>query len=72
VLSEVTPAGLRDLDLPAGSMGPKAEACAAFVEARGRPAAIGALDDAEAVVAGTAGTRIVPAPRAHEGNREAS
>lgn len=72
VLSEVTPAGLRELDLPAGSMGPKAEACAAFVEARRRPAAIGALDDAEAVVAGTAGTRVVPAPRTREAEGLAS
>jgi carbamate kinase len=61
LLSRVTPAELRALDLPAGSMAPKAEACAEFVELTGRPAAIGALEDALAVVQGSAGTRVVPA-----------
>lgn len=45
-------------ELPPGSMGPKVEAAAAFASATGRPAVIGALDDIEALVAGTAGTRI--------------
>jgi carbamate kinase len=45
-------------------MGPKAEACAAFVEATGRPAAIGQLDHAAAVVAGEAGTRVIPGEEA--------
>lgn len=58
VIREITPGALRTLDLPRGSMGPKAEACASFVEATGRPAAIGSLADAAAVVAGKAGTRI--------------
>lgn len=44
----------------AGSMGPKVEAACRFVEATGRPAAIGALDDAAAVLAGLAGTTVVP------------
>lgn len=44
--------------LPAGSMGPKVEAAAAFASATGRPAVIGALSDIEAMVAGEAGTRI--------------
>lgn len=60
VLERLTPDELRALELPAGSMGPKAEACAAFVEATGRPAAIGPLERAAGVVAGKAGTRIVP------------
>jgi carbamate kinase len=60
VLRRVTPEQVRALDLPAGSMGPKAEACAAFVEATGRPAAIGPLDQAAAVVGGKAGTWVVP------------
>ena len=42
---------------PAGSMGPKVRACADFVRGGGRFAAIGALDDAAAVVWGRAGTR---------------
>ena len=49
---------LASLDLPAGSMGPKAEACRRFVSATARPAAIGAVTDAAAVLAGTAGTRV--------------
>lgn len=46
------------LGLAAGSMGPKVAACRRFVTATGRPAVIGALDDAAAVVAGTAGTTV--------------
>ena len=52
---------LRSLPLPAGSMGPKAQACAEFVDATGRTAAIGALDDAAAVLRGDAGTQVRPA-----------
>ncbi len=44
--------------LPAGSMGPKVAAAAAFASATGRPAVIGALADIEALVSGRAGTRI--------------
>ena len=43
----------------AGSMGPKVEAAVRFVEATGKRAAIGALEDIEAIVAGTAGTNVV-------------
>jgi carbamate kinase len=43
-----------------GSMLPKVAAAAHFVEATGRPAMIGALSDAVAVVSGLAGTTIVP------------
>ena len=42
-------------------MGPKVEAAVEFVKATGRRAAIGSLDDIDAIVAGTAGTNIVPA-----------
>lgn len=45
-------------EFPEGSMGPKVEACASFAERGGR-AAIGALSDAAAVLAGTAGTAFV-------------
>jgi carbamate kinase len=53
-----TPAQLRALDLPAGSMGPKVEAVCRFVEVGGRDvaAAIGNLDEATALVDGSAGT----------------
>ncbi len=52
---------LSELDLPAGSMGPKVEACARFTTATGRPSAIGALTDAAALVRGDAGTTVTPA-----------
>ena len=51
---------LRTLDFAAGSMGPKVEAACRFVEATGGRAAIGALEDAAAIVAGEAGTTVVP------------
>jgi carbamate kinase len=57
-LRDATPAQLRALGLPEGSMGPKAEAVCRFVEATGKRAAIGALEDAAAIVAGTAGTQV--------------
>jgi carbamate kinase len=44
-----------------GSMGPKVDAACRFVEATGGIAAIGALGDATRIVAGEAGTRVVPA-----------
>jgi len=42
-----------------GSMGPKVEAACEFVRRSGRRAAIGALEDVEAMVDGTAGTQVV-------------
>jgi carbamate kinase len=59
-LKRVTPAELRRLPFPAGSMGPKADAAARFVEATGGRAAIGALEDIAAIVEGHAGTQVVP------------
>ncbi len=53
---ETTPADLRQLDLPAGSMGPKVEAVCRFVEAGGRLGAIGLLDQAAQMLQGQAGT----------------
>ena len=49
---------LASMGFPAGSMGPKIEACRRFVTATGHPATIGALADAQALLAGTAGTTI--------------
>jgi carbamate kinase len=46
------------LSFPAGSMGPKVEAACAFARRSGKEAAIGALDDLPAILAGEAGTRI--------------
>lgn len=59
VIATSTPAGLRQLDLPAGSMGPKAEAAARFAEANGGHAAICSLDAAADALAGNAGTQVV-------------
>ena len=42
-------------------MGPKVEAACRFVEATAGMAAIGRLDDAEALLAGKAGTIVAPA-----------
>jgi carbamate kinase len=55
-IARATPAELRALDLPNGSMGPKAEAAAWFTETTGGRAAIGALRDARAVLEGHRGT----------------
>jgi carbamate kinase len=49
---------LAAMTFPAGSMGPKVEACVRFVRASGQPAAIGALADAADILAGRAGTTI--------------
>ena len=57
-LDDVTPGELRAMDFAAGSMGPKVEAAARFVEATGRRAAIGSLEDIEKIVEGTAGTNV--------------
>jgi carbamate kinase len=55
-IRETTPPELRALRLPKGSMGPKAEAIARFVEAGGALGAIGTLADAPLLVQGRAGT----------------
>jgi carbamate kinase len=54
-----TPHDLRQYDFAAGSMRPKIEAAAEFVVLTGGRAAIGCLDDAVALLAGTAGTQIL-------------
>jgi carbamate kinase len=60
-LDRVTPAELRARPFAAGSMGPKVEAAARFVETTGKRAAIGALDEIEQIVEGRAGTTVAPA-----------
>ena len=59
-LDQVTPDELRSRPFAAGSMGPKVEAAMRFVEATGKRAAIGALEDIEQIVEGSAGTTVVP------------
>jgi len=57
-IGRTTPAELRGRDFAAGSMGPKVEAACRFVERTGQPAAIGAIDQAEPILLGKAGTLI--------------
>lgn len=58
-LDRITPGELRAKEFAAGSMGPKVDAAARFVEATGKRAAIGSLNDIEQIVDGTAGTSVV-------------
>jgi carbamate kinase len=60
-IGRTTAAAIRALPFPAGSMGPKVEAACRFVEATGKPAMIGSLDEAAELLAGTRGTIIEPA-----------
>jgi carbamate kinase len=55
-LHQATPAELAALDLPSGSMGPKAVAARRFVERGGQVAAIASLENARAALEGNAGT----------------
>jgi len=52
------PDALRSLDLPAGSMGPKVEAAAAFASSTQNACVIGALDELTAMLAVRGGTRV--------------
>jgi len=58
-IGRVTPTEVKDMNLPAGSMGPKVEAAADFVERTGKRAAIGTLAQLGGVVEGTMGTQVV-------------
>ncbi|MET8943979.1 carbamate kinase, partial [Streptomyces sp. NPDC004542] len=57
---DATPAELREGHYAEGSMGPKAEAAARFVERTGGLAAIGCLDAAYEIVHGRSGTLVRP------------
>jgi carbamate kinase len=57
-IRRATPAELRAQSFAPGTMGPKVEAACRFVERTGRMAAIGAIDQAEAILEGRAGTQI--------------
>jgi carbamate kinase len=57
-IGRATPAELDAMDLPAGSMGPKVAAATEFATATGKRAAIGSLDDIDALVDGTGGTQV--------------
>jgi carbamate kinase len=58
-IAAATPEGLRSRGFPAGSMGPKVEAAARFVEQTGNRAAIGSLDALTDLLEGRAGTQVV-------------
>jgi len=58
-IAEIRVDELDGMPFPSGSMGPKIEAGKRFATATGRPAAIGSLAEAAAVVSGTSGTTIV-------------
>jgi carbamate kinase len=60
-IGHISPEALRQLSFAPGSMGPKVEAACRFVERTGRPAAIGAIEDAEALLNKTRGTIVLPA-----------
>ena len=57
-LGRVSPRDLLGMIFEAGTMGPKVTAACRFAAATGRPAGIGRLDDAAAIVDGRAGTTI--------------
>lgn len=57
-IDRATPDELDAMDLPAGSMGPKVAAATEFARASGKRAAIGSLDDIDALVAGRGGTQV--------------
>jgi len=59
LIERCTPDELERYEFAAGSMGPKVAAASRFVRATGRRAAIGSLEEIEAIVAGTAGTSVV-------------
>jgi carbamate kinase len=63
-IASATPGLLRSQSFPGGSMGPKVEAVCRFVEATGRRAAIGRLEQLAELVDGTAGTQVRPEPAA--------
>ncbi len=58
-LEQIPASELKSYHFAAGSMGPKVSAALQFVENTGKRAAIGALEEIEQIVAGTAGTNIV-------------
>jgi len=55
-IGRITPTELRRFTFAPGSMGPKVEAACRFVERTGRIAGIGSIEQAEAILAGNAGT----------------
>ena len=63
-IDRATPAELDAMDLPAGSMGPKVAAATEFATATGKRAAIGSLEDIDALVDGSGGTQVMEGSQA--------
>jgi carbamate kinase len=59
-IGQTTPGALRKHSFASGSMGPKVDAACRFVEATGKLAAIGKLEQAGAILRGEAGTIVRP------------
>ncbi len=66
-ISYATPAQLRTMSFPDGSMGPKVSAACSFSERTGRPTLIGRLADAGDLLAGVTGTWVGPEDHRREG-----
>jgi len=60
-IRRASPAELQASEFAEGSMGPKVKAACQFVEQTGGRAAIGSINDAQALLAGEAGTTVAPA-----------
>jgi carbamate kinase len=58
LINRTTPAEIRKQEFASGSMGPKVEAAAGFVDGGGNLAGIGRLEDAAAILKGNAGTLV--------------
>jgi carbamate kinase len=65
-IERATPRELRAHEFAPGTMGPKVEAACRFVERTGKRAAIGAMQDAGRIVAGSVGTQVLPEPALRE------
>ncbi len=59
-LDQITVQELEAMSFAQGSMGPKVDAACEFARETGNPALIGALNDADRILAGVNGTRISP------------
>jgi carbamate kinase len=59
-IRRASPGALSELEFAAGSMGPKVTAACRFAALTGKRAAIGALEDLDAILQGTAGTTVDP------------
>ena len=62
-LTRTTPDELAGIHFPAGTMGPKVAAACGFARATGNEAVIGALGEITDIIAGRAGTRVMPPAR---------